>query len=88
MAEGGEGPLTPEQAFGRVLRDARRAKALSQEALADASGCHRTYVSLLERGRNSPSLSMLFDLAGALGTTPAELLLKVQAAAVRTGRGS
>jgi transcriptional regulator with XRE-family HTH domain len=70
--------MTPEQVFGEVLRELRRSRRLSQERLAEVSGCHRTYVSLLERGINGPSLTMLFQLGKALGVTPSEILARVE----------
>jgi transcriptional regulator with XRE-family HTH domain len=56
-----------ETAFGIVLRRLRNEKSLSQEELADISGFHRTYLSLLERGRKTPSLVTIEKLAQALG---------------------
>ena len=47
---------------------------LSQEALADRSGLHVTYISLLERGRNSPTLDAVAAIAAALGVRPSELV--------------
>lgn len=41
---------SPEQAFGRVLREVRADRGLSQEQFGFESGFHRTYISLLERG--------------------------------------
>jgi transcriptional regulator with XRE-family HTH domain len=76
----GETASAPEQVFGRVLQQLRRERGLSQERLAEESGCHRTYISLLERGRYSPSLTMLFQLASALNVTPSLLLTRVEAA--------
>ena len=70
--------MTPEAVFGRVLQQLRRERHLSQERLAALSGVHRTYISLLERGLNSPSLSMLFQLTGPLGVTPSSVLLQVE----------
>jgi len=55
--------MTPEEAFGNVLRDIRQEHSLSQEELGFESGYHRTYISLLERGRKSPSLNTIFQLA-------------------------
>ena len=67
-----------EEAFGRVLRELRTERGLSQEALSLACGRHRTYVSLLERGHNSPSLTTVWMLAGALDVAPSELVRRVE----------
>ena len=66
-----------EMAFGLVLRQLRQGRGLSQEALGFESGYHRTYISLLERGRKSPSLQTLFNLSKALKIDPAELIRQV-----------
>lgn len=66
-----------EKAFGLVLRRLHQGRGLSQEALGFESGYHRTYISLLERGRKSPSLQTLFNLSRALKIDPAELIRQV-----------
>lgn len=66
------------EAFGQVLRELRLATGLSQEALAHECGRHRTYISMLELGKHSPSLDTLFLLAAALGVKPSELVRKVE----------
>ena len=71
-------PTPYAELFGEVLRQIRLEKGLSQEALAEACGRHRTYISLLERGHNSPSLDTIFDLAEALDTRPSELVRMVE----------
>jgi transcriptional regulator with XRE-family HTH domain len=52
----------------------RRERSLSQEALADAIGIDRTYVSALERERYSASIDMLERLAKGLGVEAPELI--------------
>ena len=68
--------MSIEEAFGVVLRQVRVEKHLSQEDLGDRSGLHRTYISLLERGLKSPSLSTLFRLSRALEIQP-HILIKL-----------
>jgi transcriptional regulator with XRE-family HTH domain len=63
-----------EAAFGPVLRQYRLAAGLSQEALAHAADVHPTYISLLERGVNQPTLAVVEALADALGCRPYELV--------------
>ena len=60
--------------FGQRVRDRRKALDLSQEALAERVGVHRTYVGSLERGERNVSLINILKLAAALGVDPAELV--------------
>lgn len=64
------------QIFAANLRRAREAKEMSQEALADAAGIDRTYVSALERGLYSVSLDTLERISSALDIPPSRLLDK------------
>jgi transcriptional regulator with XRE-family HTH domain len=63
------------QRFAENLRGRREAAALSQEALADVCGLHRTEISLLERCQRSPRLETLVALSRGLElSSPADLL--------------
>ena len=73
--------MTPETAFGQVLQRLRLERGQSQEQLGFESGYHRTYISLLERGRKSPSLATVFRLARVLKVRPSDLLRRVEATA-------
>jgi transcriptional regulator with XRE-family HTH domain len=68
---------TLQKQFGAVVRRKRLAAGLSQEALSEAAGLHRTYVGLLERGLRMPSILVAKRVAEALGTTMAEFLAEV-----------
>lgn len=69
---------TLEAAFGKVLKTTREERGMSQEDLSFEAGLHRTYVSLLERGRNAPSIRALWALAQALDVRPSELIRGVE----------
>ena len=69
---------TLEQAFGRVLRDLRRQRGVSQEHLALECDLDRSYISILERGLHQPSLRTIFKLAESLAVTPSEIVKGVE----------
>ena len=56
------------------LRGRRAQLGLSQEALADRAGLHRTYVGSVERGERNVSLDNIERLAHALKAGVAEML--------------
>ncbi len=56
------------------LKEARRAKGLSLEAVANLSGVSRSMVSQIERGESSPTISTLWNLTRALQVDFAGLL--------------
>ncbi|GAA3234279.1 helix-turn-helix domain-containing protein [Dactylosporangium siamense] len=60
--------------LGERLRELRRVRGLSLEALATASGVSRSMISDVERGARSPTVLVLARLATALGTTVSRLL--------------
>lgn len=72
--------ISPEVAFGRVLRKIRNDSKLSQDDLGAKSGYHRTYIGQLERGEKSPSLRTLFNVAASLGVAPSRIVKGVERA--------
>lgn len=52
--------------FGQKVRAVRKAKNLSQEALADCSELDRTYIGGVERGERNISLINIEKIAKAL----------------------
>jgi len=80
------GNRTPEQASGFTLRKTRLKRGLSQQALADKGGYHRTYIGLLEGGQKSPSLRTLFNIAVTPQVQPSRILESVERLLNRTER--
>jgi transcriptional regulator with XRE-family HTH domain len=62
------------RAFGSVLKAARTRTGMSQQTLAEGAGADRSYLSMLERGLQQPTLAMLLRIAKALHTHPEKLV--------------
>lgn len=53
-------------AFGEKVRQIRKEKGLSQEALADLAGIDRSYMGHIERGDQNITLTKIHQIADAL----------------------
>ncbi len=69
--------------FGRRLRELRKERGLTQEALAESADLSGNYISDLELGLKVPSLTILVRLSQALGVATADLLRDFTREAVR-----
>jgi transcriptional regulator with XRE-family HTH domain len=74
----GKTKTTPQKAFGLVLRRIRLKAGFSQEALALEAGLQRNYISLMELGRNQPTITTLFKLSAALEISPSDIVKEVE----------
>ena len=61
--------------FGNNVKKYRLKLGISQEALAEKSKMHRTYISAIERHRRSISLENIQRLAKALEIEPYKLFI-------------
>jgi transcriptional regulator with XRE-family HTH domain len=64
--------------FGKAMRKHRHAADISQEALADLAGIHRTYVGDVERGERNISLLNMVRLSSALGVRLSQIVLEME----------
>ena len=62
--------------LGDELRKARIAAKLTQEQLSFAAEIDRSYISLLEHDKKSPTVDMLFRLCDTLGVSASSLLAR------------
>lgn len=57
-----------QKALGLAIKEIRLSKQLTQEFFSDVSS--RTYMSVLENGKKSPSVEKIESLAHAMGVHP------------------
>lgn len=67
-----EGDL--QRTIGQNLRAYRRDRGLSQEALAEMLGIHRTYMGSVERGERNLTLRSVERIAARIEEEPLALL--------------
>lgn len=63
-----------KEVMARNLRRVRHDQKLTQEELADRAGLSARYIGAIERGDKSASITVLGQIAHALGVEPGELL--------------
>ena len=63
--------------LGQRIRNYRTAKGLSQEKLAELSGCHHTYIGQIERGEKNATIESIEKISAALNVSLAKLFEKL-----------
>lgn len=63
--------------IGQRVRNFRTEKGLSQEKLAEMSGCHPTYIGQVERGEKNATLESIEKIASAMNIPLSALFEKV-----------
>lgn len=55
--------------LGQRIRNYRTSKGLSQEKLAELSGCHHTYIGQIERGEKNATIESIEKISAALNVS-------------------
>jgi len=64
--------------FGKVIRELRKEKGLSQEAFADLAGIDRSYMGHIERGEKNVTLTKIYQICDALGLSVSEVFSRIK----------
>lgn len=64
--------------IGKTIKSLRIERGISQEDLAGLSHADRSYISLIERGKNEPSVTKLFEICDGLNIKPSSLFQIVE----------
>lgn len=60
--------------FGNRVREERKKQKISQEALAEKAGVHRTYIGMVERAEKNITLNNIEKISKALGLPISKLM--------------
>ncbi|WP_445669291.1 helix-turn-helix domain-containing protein [Paenibacillus sp. FSL R7-0204] len=63
-------PNTLKQIIGKIIKAMRAKQGLSQEDLAHECNVDRSYFSMIEVGRNEPSITKIFELCRGVNYHP------------------
>lgn len=63
-----------KMAFGLIVRTLRSKKGLNSQEFADRLKISRQHLGIIERGPNSPSMFLVFQIANALEIEPDDFL--------------
>ena len=63
--------------LGQRIRNYRTSKHLSQEKLAELSGCHPAYIGQIERGEKNATIESIEKIASALDVSLSKLFEKL-----------
>lgn len=64
--------------LGKVVKDIRNSNDLTQEEFAERLDVGTNYVSMIERGERTPSLSLLADISGKFGVELHQIFLQAE----------
>ncbi len=64
--------------LGAIIQRLRLARGWTLTKFAQRTGMNATYLSVLEKGGNTPSIQTLFELADVFNIRPSELIREVE----------
>ena len=64
--------------FGKIIKELRIERGLSQEELGHKAGLHRTYIGMIERAEKNITIENINKLSKALGVPLSSIFLRVE----------
>lgn len=69
---------------GKVIRQVREEKGLSQEVVSGLADIGRTHLSAVERGLRKPTMETFFKIANAMDIEASSLLKRIESECEKT----
>ena len=60
--------------LGQKIRELRESQNLTQEKLGDMIGASQDYLSRIEQGKKTPTVNLLYKIAGGLGVQVCDMI--------------
>lgn len=73
-----ESTSSAQLAFGTAVRELRRERDLTQDALGLEAALDRSYMGQVERGERNVSLLNVVKIAGGLGVKPSQIFERAE----------
>jgi len=74
--------MLDSEIVGKVIKESREKKGLSQEVMSGLACIGRTHLSAIERGVRKPTLETFFRIAESMEILPSDLMKKIEQANV------
>ena len=65
--------------IGKVIKEKRIQKGMTQELLSGFAGIARTHLTMIENGTKKPNFETIWKIALALDMKPSELIAQIEA---------
>ena len=72
--------MLDSEIVGKVIKESREKKGLSQEVMSGLASIGRTHLSAIERGVRKPTLETFFRIAESMEILPSDLMKKIEKA--------
>lgn len=75
----GDGMQFDNKIIGKVIKEKRTQKGMTQDLLSGLAGIARTHLTMIENGTKQPNFETVWRIAIALGMKPSELVALIEA---------
>jgi transcriptional regulator with XRE-family HTH domain len=72
--------------FAKELRELRTKAGLTQEEVGSRAGVSREYVSMLESGKNTPTIDVFIRLCEAIDASPGDVITRLARSRPKSSR--
>jgi transcriptional regulator with XRE-family HTH domain len=84
LTKDGDGMQFSNEIIGKVIKEKRIQKGMTQELLSGLAGIARTHLTMIENGTKQPNFETVWKIALALDIKPSQLVSEIEAEILNT----